>query len=304
MTIPFITDEQIRQKLSHEAVCRVLDEAFLDLSKDNASILARHRIDCQDVKLSTMGAIWKSRQLACVKNYTTINGQFSFLITVFDASSNTVAAVLEANELTRFRTAALTRLFASKTVKPTAKKLTLFGAGLQGKTQVQTLCEAFSFTEVAIVTPHPDKAWCKQISEQYHCKVTIASPQEAVSDADLVVTATRSKTPVFDGTWLKSGATVIAMGTSLPNGRELDDATLTRAAYVAVEWHPQSLIEAGEIVLGMASGALQREKIVDLSELYQSQQPWRRTDDDIVVFKSVGVGLADLACASLIVEGL
>ena len=96
-----------------------------------------------------------------------------------------------------------------------------------------------------------------------------------------------------------SGALVIAMGTSLPNGRELDDTALTRASRVLVEWRPQSLVEAGEVVLGMAAGALEVQRIADLSDLYAGRAPWRANDDEIVVFKSVGIGLADVACAWL-----
>jgi ornithine cyclodeaminase len=92
---------------------------------------------------------------------------------------------------------------------------------------------------------------------------------------------------------------VAAIGTSLPSGRELDDTTLARAARVVVEWKPQSLVEAGEVVLGLQSGALQPERIVDWTDLVQGRDTWRRDDDEIVVFKSVGVGLSDLAAASL-----
>lgn len=69
-----------------------------------------------------------------------------------------------------------------------------------------------------------------------------------------------------------------------------------------VEWKPQSMVEAGEVVLGMASGALREEKIFDLPELFSGRQHWRASQAEIVVFKSVGVGLADVATAWLAVQ--
>lgn len=87
------------------------------------------------------------------------------------------------------------------------------------------------------------------------------------------------------------------MGTSLPTGTELDDTTPSRASRVIVEWKPQSLVEAGEVVIGQRNGALDAGRVVDLVEL--GDGPWRTSADDIVVFKTVGVGLTDLAAASL-----
>jgi len=119
-----------------------------------------------------------------------------------------------------------------------------------------------------------------------------------------VVTVTRSKQPLFDGALLKPGAFVAAVGTSLPDGRELDDATLGRAGRIVVEWKPQSCVEAGEIVLGRAAGAVDDARVVDLVELFSGRARWRSRDDEIVVFKSVGVGLTDLAAASLVWQQL
>ena len=125
-----------------------------------------------------------------------------------------------------------------------------------------------------------------------------------MQDADVVVTVTRSKQPLFDGRVLKPGAFVAGVGNSLPTGRELDDATLSRADRIVVEWKPQSCIEAGEIVLGKLSGAVDDTQIVDLEEIFSGKAPWRTSPQEIVVFKAVGVGLTDIAAASLVWKAL
>ena len=123
-------------------------------------------------------------------------------------------------------------------------------------------------------------------------------------DADLVVTITRSKTPVFDGAWLKPGASVCAAGTSLPGGSEIDATTRQRCSRAIVEWKPQSLVEAGEIVIGLADGSLDPSRIHDLPDMLASPTPWRRDAQEIVLFKAVGVGLSDLVAAALAVQKL
>jgi ornithine cyclodeaminase len=125
-----------------------------------------------------------------------------------------------------------------------------------------------------------------------------------LGNADVVVTVTRSKSPLFDGSLLKPGTFVAAVGTSLPTGRELDDATLARAARIVVEWKPQSLQEAGEVVLGKAAGVVHDARVVDMQEIYAGQAHWREAADEIVVFKTVGVGLTDLAAAALVWQQL
>lgn len=94
------------------------------------------------------------------------------------------------------------------------------------------------------------------------------------------------------------------MGTSLPSGRELDDHTLARAARIVVEWKPQSLVKAGEIVLGKAAGSVQDQRLVDLPEIFSRLAPWRIRPQELVVFKAVGVGLTDLAAAAVVWQQL
>jgi len=117
----------------------------------------------------------------------------------------------------------------------------------------------------------------------------------------VVVTITRSKQAVFDGQWLKPGAAVCAVGTSLPSGSEIDACTRRRCQRVIVEWKPQSLVEAGEVVQGLADQSLDPDRIVDVPEMLSAGTPWRQSEGDIILFKAVGVGLSDLVAARLAV---
>ena len=128
----------------------------------------------------------------------------------------------------------------------------------------------------------------------------MAATEKGVRGAGNVVTATRSSRPVFDGAWLSPGAFVSAVGASMPQDRELDDATMSRAARIIVEWKPRCLAEAGEIALW--PGHANAYNIVDLPELFRDAQSWRTDDHGITVFKSVGVGLSDVAVAHLALQ--
>lgn len=297
--IPFITDAEVGRLLDYAGVQQSITAAFESLARGGATIQARQRIDCGSVKLSSMGAIWLDAAVAGTKVYTTVDGQFSFLFNLFDVADNRALAVMQANELTRYRTPALSALVAQRTaVAP--KKLALFGAGVQGRSHFEALVRALPLERVSVVDVADVSRWCAAVSDEHGISIQPATAAQALEGADVVVTATRCKQPLFDGRRLKPGAVVVAVGTSLPNGRELDDATLARAARVIVEWMPQSSVEAGEVVLGRASRALREEQLADLPALFAGRVPWRTSADEIVVFKSVGVGLTDLAAASLV----
>jgi ornithine cyclodeaminase len=176
----------------------------------------------------------------------------------------------------------------------------VFGAGLQGRAQAEALSECFEFEDIALVDPAGDPAWAQTLTQTAGCRAVFTTPEAALRGADIVVTATRSATPVFDGAWLEPGAFVAAMGVSAPKGRELDDTTMDRASRIILEWQPQSLAEAGEVVLW--PGRSSTSPIVDLPQLYAGNAQWRLAAPGITVFKSVGIGLADVAVAQLAVS--
>ena len=297
------TEEQIASAISWRDVLADLPAAFESLRTGDATIAQRQRVDCGATKLSSMGAVWQSRQVAAYKTYTSVAGQFNFLLNLFDLKTG-AHHVMPGNEVTRARTAAMTTWAAREITPPQPQKLALFGLGIQGRTHLEALQETLQFKEIAVVDTADVTAACQQLAAQYSVPIVQSTPDAAVRGADLVVTITRSKTPVFDGAWLKPGSSVCAAGTSLPGGTELDATTRQRCGRAIVEWKPQSLVEAGEIVIGLADGTLDASRIVDLPELLGSQTPWRRNPEEIVLFKAVGVGLSDLVAAAHAVKRL
>jgi ornithine cyclodeaminase len=292
-----LEDQELRTLLDIPSTQSCIDRVLRALSIGDAAVMPRMRVDCGGVKLSTMGALWPKAGFAAEKVYTTVSGRFNFALTLFDlASGGTPVAWMHGSELTRVRTPALTVL-ATAAGAASTRKLAVFGAGQQGRAHIEAALGQFPFAEVAVVDPADATTWCAEASARFGLPVRQSSADSALDGADVVFTTTRSKQPVFDGRRLLPGTFVAAVGTSLPDGRELDDATLERARQVVVEWKPQSLLEAGEVVIGKQRGVLSNASVVDLQELYRGAVQWRQSASDIVVFKSVGIGLSDLAAA-------
>lgn len=292
--LQYFSDDQIKPCLDYDSVIQALDAAYADLANGQAAILARQRCAAGSAKFSSMGGLWAAKNVAATKSYPTVNGQFSFLINLFDTAANMPLAVMAAQEITRFRTSSQTAMVAAKVCGKQVRKVALFGAGLQGRAQVEALSHRIAFDELAIVDPGVNKM--PVLNLLCDAKVQLMSAEQAVRDADIVITATRSQQAVFNGAWLCDHAFVAAIGISSAAGRELDSRTFDCAERVIVEWMPQSMLEAGDVIAWLKDSPTSQGKIVDLPQLYA--QNWPRAEG-IQVFKSVGTGLADTACAWL-----
>ncbi len=293
-----ITDEMVDRHVAPEDVQHIMLEAFRSFGQGGATMQQRIRTEAGGVKLSTLGAVIPEQGVAGAKVYTTIDGQFSFVILLFSTEDGRPLASFDAGAITRLRTAACTVVAARHLARPDARTLALFGAGTQGAAHARQLSAALPLERILLCDPYAPADMPERLSQSCGIPVIPSEAEAAVREADVVVTASRSTTPLFSGAAIKPGAFVAAIGSSLPHTRELDDVALSRASAVVVEWKPQSTREAGDIVLA-GQGVLPESKLIELADVVLDRAQPRRCDDDIVIYKSVGVGLEDVALAGL-----
>ena len=185
--------------------------------------------------------------------------------------------------------------------EPGAKTLAVFGAGIQARAHAEALSRVRRFERVLVCARSGADAFAAELAASLGLPVRAVDAATAAAEADIIATATRSATPLFDGGLVRPGAFVAAVGSSTRTARELDDALLGRAALVAVEWHTAAQQEAGDLVLA-APGVVAPERVAELGELLVNPRP--RGPQDIVVYKSVGIGLEDVALARLVAHRL
>lgn len=292
-----LDDDRIDRALAGADLAGLLARAFTAFARGEAAMQERIRTEAGPVKLSTMGAVWPEEGFAGAKVYTTIGGRFNFVISLFSTVTGEPLATLEANALTRWRTAAVSVLAARHLARPGAARLALFGTGVQAFAHARAFAGAFALDEVRVVSRASGEAFAARLRGELGVAARSVDAAGALRGADLVVTTTRASSPLFDGNAVEPGAFVAAVGSSKPDTREIDDALVGRAAAVVVEWKPQSLREAGDLVL-LSPEARARMRLLELGDVVAGQVAARGGPDDIVVFKSVGVGLEDVAVAS------
>jgi len=293
-----ITEAQVAEVLDPDAAREALHRAFAQHGRGQAQVLARHRAtahqDGQALAISAMGAILQADgDLPAVlgtKVYSSRNGKYNFLVSLFSADTGAALATLEANEFTRLRTAAASAVAADRLALPDAKTLAIFGAGIQARAHAEALMRVRHFERVLVCARSGAEAFAAELGAQAVDAAT------AAAEADVIVTATRSATPLFDGGLVKPGAFIAAVGSSTRAARELDDTLLGRAALIAVEWRTAAELEAGDLVNSTPA------HWGELGELIVTPRP--RGPQDIVVYKSVGIGLEDVALARVVAHSL
>lgn len=231
------------------------------------------------------------------------------MIVLFDAATGVPAAFLLDNGfITDFRTGAAGAVAAKHLARKKIAAVAVIGTGGQARYQVEMLALQRSFGEVRIWGRDPDRAQAcaddlakrRSISA---CNFAVAeSVQKAVDGADVVITVTGSREPLVRAAWLRPGATVIAVGSDAPDKQELDVDVLARAGKIVADSIPQCL-RLGEIHHAVERRAITKEKIyAELGEITAGLKPGRTSEDEIIVCDLTGVGVQDVAAASLVLE--
>ncbi|MET1116473.1 MAG: ornithine cyclodeaminase family protein [Comamonas sp.] len=299
----FISDEAVAQAVSMREAIEAMRAAFEDLGRGGSSIQDRVRIQAGGNSLSMMGGIHGAGQVMGAKVYSTVGGQFDFVINLFSAETGKLLRVVQGNQLTRLRTAAVTRVVADACVRQQKVALAIFGSGIQAQAHAQAFCQDGFATEVLVCARDAGEAFAASIRQLYGVPARVVDAATAASQADVVITATRSATALFDGAALRPGAFVAAIGSSKPTTREIDDTVLARARIVVVESRGQALREAGDLVLVADQQALGK-KLVELGPLLLDPALAQGGAGDLTVYKSVGVGIEDVALAALVHRNL
>jgi len=222
---------------------------------------------------------------------------------LFDPVSLAPVAMIDGEALTAIRTAAVSGLATRYLAMPEAGRLVLFGAGTTAATHLDAMRTVRLLKHVTVVSRTAERAHelVGKATEQ-GIDARVGEPGD-VAGADLVCTCTTSRSPVFDGSLLRPGTHVNAIGAFTPDARELDEGTIRRAR-VVVETREAALAEAGDILIPLREGVISESQIAaDLGEVVKGAAV-RTGPEDVTVFKSVGIAPEDLAVARAAVDAI
>jgi ornithine cyclodeaminase len=226
-------------------------------------------------------------------------------VLLLDAQTGEPAALIEGSSLTALRTGAAGGLAADLFALPDAGIVALFGAGVQGRAQLEAVCTVRRVTQVRVVDRQVARAealvrWAREQPWLGGATVlAVTDPALAVRGAEIIITATTSAEPVFPAAEVGPGAHVTAVGAYTPTTREVPGELVARSA-VFVDSRAAALAEAGDLVLAIREGLITADVIrAEIGEVAAGTAPGRIGSEEVTCFKSVGHAVQDLAVARL-----
>ena len=221
-------------------------------------------------------------------------------VMLFSRETGELLALMNASEITAIRTAAVSAVATRLLAGENAEDLAIIGAGVQARTHLMALACVRSIKRARVACRNIEHA--QQLADEMQAKVSfpiepVQTNEEAVREADIVVTATSSQEPVINKDWISAGAHVNAIGTHSPNSREVDSGTMG-VARIFVDRRESALNESGDYLLAAKEGVVTPDSIVaEIGELLIGAKSGRTSESEITLFKSLGLAIEDVACA-------
>ncbi|HEY2759327.1 MAG TPA: ornithine cyclodeaminase family protein [Pirellulales bacterium] len=305
MAVLYLTETDAEQLLDMRSAIEVVEEAFRQLAAGKAMNVPRVRAKAPGIVLHSMCAAAEYLGLVGWKNYTTTKAGAQFLIGLCEADSGELSALIEADRLGQFRTAATTAVAVQWMADMEAAEMGLFGTGLQARTQLEAICVVRSINRCFVYSRNQERRerFADSMGAKLNIEITpVDRPQEAAEDLPIVVTATTSVVPVFDGNLIAEGTLVCAVGSNWLHKREIDENTIRRADNVVCDSIEACSLEAGDFVPALESGVFDWSRAVELADVVAGRAVARNNKQSVAVFKSVGMAIEDIALAARLVN--
>lgn len=299
MTLAFDGDT-LGQHLSHALALQAMEDCFAAEARGDTKL--PHRIDTPTGKgfIRVMPAVFED--VMGLKIMTLVEGLGNrYLVLLYEVATGELLAMFDADELTRLRTAAVTALAGKRMCGAPPTRLGMIGTGFEAVGHLRMFAHLWPLNDVSVFSPNQERReqFAHAMSRELGIKVVAAGGADAaIADRQCVILATKAKTPVINGEALAPGTVVLSIGSTRLDLRELDDRSMERAVCVVVDGTEPVIAESADIAEALQKGILTRSQLIDLAALSAGTALPRPTKErDLLLFKSVGTALQDLALA-------
>jgi ornithine cyclodeaminase/alanine dehydrogenase-like protein (mu-crystallin family) len=301
-----LSEADVKQILTMPLALAAVEDSFRRLADGSALLHSRQRLHIPGKSyLHYMAAADATSGYMGMKIYTSSGVGLRFLVPLFHVDSGELLALIEADYLGQIRTGAASGVATGLLARADAAKIGIIGTGLQSRTQLEALSLVRTITEVRAFSRNPEhrERFAKEMSAQLGFSVVaVASAQEAVRGADIVVTSTTSTDPVFDGSWLVPGMHINAIGANFPQKHELNGEAIRRCDLIVADSREQSKLESGDLIQMYGDDKRRWSSVTELAEIVAGKTPGRSNPQQITLFKSHGIAIEDIVVAGRIYE--
>jgi len=301
-----LSEADVKEILTMPLALAAVEDSFRRLADGSALLHSRQRLHIPGKSyLHYMAAADATSGYMGMKIYTSSGAGLRFLVPLFHVDSGELLALIEADYLGQIRTGAASGVATNLLARADAAKIAIIGTGLQSRTQLEALSLVRKITEVRAFSRKPEhrEIFAKEMTAQLGFPVVaVASAQEAVRGADIVVTSTTSTDPVLDGSWLVPGMHINAIGANFPQKHELNGEAIRRCDIIVADSREQSKLESGDLIQMYGDDKRRWASVTELAEIVAGKTPGRSNPQQITLFKSNGIAIEDVVVAGKIYE--
>jgi alanine dehydrogenase len=301
-----LTEADVRGLLTMPAALVAVEESFRRLAAGNAIVHPRQRLHIPGKSyLHYMAAADATGGYMGLKIYSSAKEGLRFIVPLFNVTTGDLAAVIEADFLGQMRTGAASGVATRLMSREDSRVVGIIGTGLQARTQLEAVSLVRKLGEVRVCGRNASRreAFATEMSARLKVPVrSAANAEEAVRDADIVITSTTSTNPVVEGRWLKKGTHINAIGANFPQKRELDAEAVERCDVIAVDSREQSKLESGDLIQVFGQDDKRWSRVAEMADIVVGKAPGRTNADQITLFKSNGIAIEDIVVAGQIYE--
>jgi ornithine cyclodeaminase/alanine dehydrogenase-like protein (mu-crystallin family) len=306
--------EEVRRALPMTAAIEAMRDAFVALAEGDAQAPLRSHLTTPDGSGTTLVMPARLSDALTVKVVSIFGGnparglpRIQATVLVMNPETGEAQALLEGATLTALRTGATSGLATDLLARPDAHVVSIFGAGVQGRTQLEAVCTVREIERVLVCDPEcaAVERFCAELAGRGPIPDDVrgADAQEAAAEAEIICTATISTEPVLDDADLRAGVHINAVGSYQPHVREIPAATVIRARLI-VDDREAALEETGDLIQPIAAGEITPDHIhATLGELLLGRRDGRESQGEVTLFKSVGSAVCDAAASRAALRG-
>jgi alanine dehydrogenase len=299
----YITEDEVAENLSMSDVIRDLKEALTYLNHGKARYYPRQRLEADGGIFNTMPAAVDPWHIAGLKTYYASKRGGRFVVTVFDTSGDKPLCIIEANKLGQLRTGALPAIVSRMLIRENDPVFTLIGSGYQAETQLEGILNQFRPAEIRVFSRNMKHAesFASKMQDRHAVKIKVVkTPGDALGNATLISSITDTVEPVIRGEILGERYHLNLCGANLLNRREADSRAVSQSEIVIVESLNQARLESAEISEFEDTGDL--SKMIEMKDIFDGRDYSGKYGRS--VFKTMGIGLEDLAAAHALMKNL
>jgi ornithine cyclodeaminase/alanine dehydrogenase-like protein (mu-crystallin family) len=300
MAVLHLTEDEVMNLLTMDMAIEAVEVGLRKMALEEAFNVPRSRCQTDHTMLHVLPAAAKTLGVIGYKAYVTSRSATRFHVTIYDGKTGEMLSIMQADYLGQVRTGAASAVATKHLARKEASTVGIFGSGKQARTQLLGVSRVRNLTRAVVYSPNEDRrtSFAKELSTECGFEVVPAkTPEEAARGLDVICTATKSREPVLFGAWLSPGQHINAAGSNFLGKAEIDVEVVKRSNVVIIDNKDQGRLEAGDLVAALDQGVLEWTDITELGRVVAMRSAGRQSAEDITLFKSLGIGLEDIAVA-------